>query len=411
MIAMLGVAVMAGAPSLALAGGGQIDATFGEGGVVRTSFDSDHAAIGADLAVQPDGKIVVVGSRPGVGGVVLRYERDGDLDPTFDDDGVVFLNLGYETHLTDVAVQEDGKIAIAGIVGLIDNDVLDLLVVRLGSNGSPDPTFGGDGIVSTPITEDSQASAIAIQPDGRVVLAGSVVSGSVDFVVARYLTDGSLDPSFNSTGYRLIDFGPGNEDEARDVAIQPDGRIVIAGRSGDDSRIRFAIARVTGAGALDMTFSGDGLRTVNVAPFSSQSEAVAIDGDNRLVVAGTASASPNEFRPALVRLRPGGTLDPTFADGGVRTIETDAIGLAHDVLVLPRGRIVIAGEASTDVMLVRLRPSGALNSSFGPGGIVITDLGASEGANGVARTPGGKLVITGWADDFRSVLVARYISR
>ncbi|NMC34022.1 MAG: hypothetical protein GYA36_16400, partial [Veillonellaceae bacterium] len=222
---------------------GSLDATFGDGGTVHFSVGKG-TAIGYSLAIQDDGRIVVAGTWTKSNDsalMIVRYNVDGTLDNTFDSDGILtFAFEGDETDVTSVALQDDGKIVVAGCVGeSLDQD---FLVVRCNSDGSMDNTFGDLGIVRTDFEgERDLANSVAIQSDGKIVLAGWAYS---DFkgrsALARYNIDGALDTTFDTDGKAITDLLPLTTDDcAYGMVIQPDGQIALAGKSSDD----FAVVR------------------------------------------------------------------------------------------------------------------------------------------------------------------------
>jgi uncharacterized delta-60 repeat protein len=215
---------------------GALDPSFGNGGRVVTPISSadDHLF---DLAVQSDGKLVAAGWSFRGGGphiALARYDRDGSVDTSFDGDGIVVTPFrGAAAHLL---VQRDGKLLVAGLSEL----------TRFTADGSLDRSFGGDG---TAQAYDVGAVAAAIQPDGKILVIGTVSSGRVqtrDFGVARLSAEGSLDTTFGRHGSVVTAFSPGSDDQARDGVLLPDGRLVVSGmtsRTGERGPWDFAVAR------------------------------------------------------------------------------------------------------------------------------------------------------------------------
>jgi uncharacterized delta-60 repeat protein len=205
---------------------GALDTAFGTGGKARVDFGDTEFGFAA--ARQADGRIVVAGRSLGSGAVVARLRANGTLDPDFDGDGRLMLPGGGEARA--VLVQPDSKIVVTGNPGLSEVTT----VTRLNPNGSPDTTFNGDGTA----TIDFGASGAVLQPDGKIVVAGTAQAG---VAVARLNANGSPDATFGAAGKAAVDFGAATSCNA--VALQPNGRIVVAGqRSGGD----FAVARLLG---------------------------------------------------------------------------------------------------------------------------------------------------------------------
>jgi uncharacterized delta-60 repeat protein len=208
---------------------GALDTAFGTGGKARVDFGDTEFGFAA--ARQADGRLVVAGGSTVGGAVVARLRANGTLDPDFDGDGRLMLPGGGEARA--VLVQPDSKIVVTGNPGLSEV----MTVTRLNPNGSPDTTFGGDGTA----TIDFGASGAVLQPDGKIVVAGSTQAGG-GVAVARLNANGSPDATFGAAGTATFDFGAATSGNA--VALQPNGRIVVAGRrAGADN---FAVARLLG---------------------------------------------------------------------------------------------------------------------------------------------------------------------
>jgi uncharacterized delta-60 repeat protein len=281
---------------------GTRDATFGEAGVVITNLSpGDDGA--ADIAIQADQRIVVAGTANGRF-AVARYGPDGVPDPSFGGDGSVRTDVadGYD-NAAGVAIDAGGNIVVAGSGG--DGS---FAVVRYEPDGDPDPTFGGgDGVVSTDLTEGyDSANAVAIDAEGNLVVAGEAgfcCEYTGRFGIVRYEPDGDPDPTFGGDGTVITNLTP-TDDAAGDVAIQPNGGIVVAGTEGFDGlRSRFALARYTDIGLLDATFGGDGRIATSFSVGSDAARAIAIGPDGAIVAAGGSYPDPNGLngRFALAR--------------------------------------------------------------------------------------------------------------
>jgi uncharacterized delta-60 repeat protein len=306
--------------------GGSLDHSFGHRGIVVAGLGPGTTSAATAVAIQRDGKIVAAGasgrppSAPGYF-AVARYTPNGQLDPSFGHGGKV---LSRDDQATDVAIQPDGKIVVISY---------DRRLVRYTIRGVLDANFGTGGVVHTIIG----ASALALQKDGNIVVAGGGVgpTDSGDVAVARYTTDGRLDTSFGDGGTALANFGAdpegnneGSSEWASAVAIQADGKIVAAG-STDVRGVRcggaigsicddFALARFNADGTLDTTFGKGGkvvtgfLNRLGSAASSSNAEAVGIQADGKVVAAGLG----NGYDFALARYNTSGRLDGTFGRRG-----------------------------------------------------------------------------------------------
>ena len=281
---------------------GARDATFGDAGIVVTNLSpGDDGA--ADIAIQADQQIVVAGTANGRF-AVARYDPDGTPDATFGGDGSVRTDVaaGYD-NAAGVAIDAGGNIVVAGTGG--DGS---FALVRYGPDGTPDPSFGGgDGVVTTDLTDGyDSANAVAIDAEGNLVVVGEAgfcceYTGRLGIV--RYEPDGDLDPTFGGDGTVITNLSP-TDDAGGDVAIQPDGRIVVAGTEGFDGlRSRFALARYTDAGTLDATFGGNGWIVTSFSRGFDAAHAIAIQPDGAIVAAGGSYPDPNGLngRFALAR--------------------------------------------------------------------------------------------------------------
>ena len=333
----------------------------------------------------------------------------GDLDPSFSGDGLLRVDLGGMPDVewaSAVAVQDDGRIVVAGTAPR-GPGYYDFVVLRRNPDGSPDTTFSGDGRATLDIDQYDQPAAVAIAPGGEIVVAGftyqSILAPAIDSVLVRLRPDGSPDTGFSGDGWLRADVpGNGGRDSFEDVAIQDDGRIVAAGQGGFTTGGDMTVLRYEEDGDPDATFSGDGLQTVDSGDYD-RANAVAIQPDGRIVVAGDATpmaSSQSDF--ALARLEQDGDPDPAFsADGKVRT-NVGGQDSSYDVAVQPDGRIVAAGVATpigrvdSDVAITRYLADGRLDASLAGDGTVLADLrGAADIAWAMAVQPDGRLVVGG----------------
>jgi uncharacterized delta-60 repeat protein len=275
------------------------------------------------------------------------------------------------------------------------------------SAGELDPAFSGDGKVKTTFGfADDVAHGVAVQPNGMIVVVGAASNGTDhDFGVARYGSTGDLDSTFGGDGKVTTDFGSG-EAIAKDVAIQSNGRIVVAGYLNSPSGWEVALARYRSDGRLDRSFGGDGRVTTSVGD-GGRASGVAIDANGRIVVGGTASIGSDEGFVAA-RFNRDGSLDTTFSgDGWVVTGFDNGLvyDSGHDVAVQPDARVVVVGQAyeggDYDFGLLRYLSDGTLDQSFGVGGKVVTN--GTAAAHGVAIDSDGKIVAAGDGDGFAVV--------
>ena len=314
---------------------GFTDTSFGTGGKVTTDFDGDFNTA-RSVAIQSDGKLLVAGQAGNFRRVTLtRYNVDGSLDAGFGSGGkVTELRLRISPAL---ALQGDGKIVVAagGQASLGG-----VAVTRYTPTGAPDTTFGEGGIRITSLSTFSAANAVAIQADGRIVAAG--VGGS-DFVLVRYDQDGIPDPTFDDDGVLTTDFG--GFDGVWDVAMQADGKIVAAGWAGQGTGgPHIAIARYEQDGDLDPTFGGDGRVTIVLANGrTAEARGLALQQNRKIVVVGTEGVGlPGPTRPIVARVTADGTLDASFGSNGITTSGPPWLGPLSDVVLQADGKLVAA---------------------------------------------------------------------
>jgi uncharacterized delta-60 repeat protein len=341
----------------------------------------------------------------------------GDLDPTFGSGGKVttnFFNIPrvfFFDHAADVALQSDGKIVAAGYAaGAETNFKYDFVLARYNTDGSLDSSFGVGGKVSTDFSaSDDVAFAVAIQPDGKIIAVGwsstQDVSSDRSFALVRYNTDGSLDSSFGAGGKVTTRFFNA-DDFAAAVVLQPDGKIVAAGAAlHAGASYDFAAARYNTDGSLDSSFGVGGKVTIDFFGNGDQALAIARQPDGKLVLAGIAFnlSTDNDF--ALVRYNIDGTLDSSFGAGG--KVTTDIAGfydIGNAVAIQADGKIVVVGNAVTvsgsGGALTRYKPDGSLDTTFGSGGKIFNDF--FDNANDVKIQPSGKIIVAGVAGEFGS---------
>lgn len=407
LLASMALAVLL-AGGVALAAPGNLDPTFGDGGKVLTGFgarwDYEEAY---DAEVQPDGKVLAAGYHLGRGLdlALARYNRDGSLDGTFGGgDGKVLTDFSGYGGGNALVVQSDGKIVVAGYG--VDSSFGDFALARFNANGTLDKTFGGDGKVTTdfgPRTYD-EIFALILRPNGKLVAAGSTTRVS-DFqtfyrrvALARYNVNGTLDKTFGGDGRVTSDVGPG-DDEAQDLVLQPDGKMVVAGYSAKAARqyatTKFLMARYEADGSLDRTFSQDGKVTTDFG-YDSAAFGLVLRPDGRLVASGDATQTRSSAQKiALARYTTDGNLDPSFGDGGrVTTSMGPGGGAGYDLARQPDGKLVAVGSFS-NISLARYNPSGALDRTFGDDGRVFTRFRNSADAGLAVALSDGRIIAAG----------------
>lgn len=399
-----------------------LDSTFSSDGKATVAIvGSVNNEFAWGVAAQPDGKIVlggVAGSGAGDDFAVVRLLADGSPDPSFDSDGKVLTPVGGGADLgRAIALQPDGKIVLAGQSHNGSN--WEFAVVRYNPDGSLDTSFNTTGKVITPIGIDNdRAFAVALQPDGKIVVAGYAVMGGIinaHFALVRYNPDGSLDTTFSSDGIQTTAIG-GIEDQAFGVVIQPDGKIVAVGYSYNGSNKDIALVRYHADGSLDSSFDGDGKMTMAIGGLDDIGYGITMQPDGKILVAGwTYNASNSDM--ALLRFNPDGSPDLSFnGSGRVITTYGGSFDFGNAPVVQANGKIVVAGYANNgsndDFALSRYLPNGSLDTSFGNGGKITTAIGSdTDAAGAVALQPDGKIVAAGytWNGSNNDMAVARYL--
>jgi uncharacterized delta-60 repeat protein len=377
--ALATLALVAGMTGPAHAEPGDLDATFGNGGIASSAAFGGTARGGTDMVVQPDGKVVVVGMRgrtvAGNFGV-WRFTANGAPDLTFSGDGVAVADFGGNEEAEELALLSDGRIAVVGTtVG--GDGVEHAAVAVLSPSGKLDPSFSSDGRVIRGGGVDSRGYAVAIDALDRIIVAGL---RDLQFAMFRYTPTGTVDRSFGGTGVveiaKLSANTTSNFPESVEVATQPDGRILALGiryTEGPSGGADCGLARVTPGGSPDTTFSGDGFVRAGF-PAETTCPGLALSSSGAIAVIGTTSASP----VAMARFTPTGALDTTLdGDGRLATTFGAAEALGFGVTfegqkMIAVGAVVVGGDPRW--VVARLMAAGQPDATFGDGGQVVTDI-------------------------------------
>src|SRR5262249_25991769 len=309
----------------------------------------------------------------------------------------------------DVALQPDGKIVTAGMrYNGGSSNFYDFAVSRYNPDGSVDTSFGGTGTVFTDVSGQSdRAQAVLIQPDGKSIVGGTGGDGPhFFFVLARYTPDGSLDSTFGNGGKLVTDPSPsGSYNEIWDLALQPDGRILAGGDVMIGNEMYFAVARYNPNGTLDTSFGSNGLSTTNPSGNGGdRAYSVLVQPDGKIVLVGGSFGGNSTSHFAISRFTSWGGVDSSFGANG--TVTTDLPGTyeqAFDAVLQPDGKIVAVGQTNPagayppiyNFALARYNADGSLDSSFGNGGFVMTEMGGNDQAEGVTLAPDGRIVVVG----------------
>jgi len=400
---------------------GSLDTSFGSSGMAVVDFGSGYIASAAATAVQSDGKTIVVGKvTKGAGSnekslfAIARFTIDGKLDNSFgpNKNGKIIAAAGVESRAgaLAVAVQPDGKIIVAGEAffhGLILDDYR-FSVMRLMPNGSYDQTFGTYGANEISFHGSAHPTDIALQNDGKIVIAGydyNFTNPHTDFAICRLNTNGKLDTSFDSDGKRSVEFGSGTSDVGASVAIDYTGtettnphygKIVMSGRRESNGNVnRAALIRFKTNGFIDNSFDKDG-KVVTSIPgnLAMSADDLLFQPDGKIVIAGTGNG---HF--AMQRFLPTGAADTSFGVDGNSFVITD-FGKPSGADHIHRngdGSLIVAGTVNQQFAIAKYSADGVLDSSFGTSGKVQTAFGSETRWDGIglAYGPGKRLTLAG----------------
>ncbi len=411
---------------VAVAAAGGLDPTFGTGGKVTMYVGSSNSFANA-VAVQSDGKIVVAGTP-----LLVRYNSDGSLDTTFGNNGIV-TNSGVDRGM-DLVIQPDGKIVVVGFSG--GGLFTGFHVARFNSNGSPDTTFGTNGI-AIPLTfqdngadEKAYGHSIALGPNGKILAAGDFTNGdmSIGYILVSLNSDGSLD----SWNY----FDISNYDTLTAMAVQPDGKILLAGTSFPGEFIDYSGPSLSFVRAYyqtysdgstylsaDPSFGAGGIVTTYFGSLGFVDYSAALQSDGKIVAVGEYGCTANGYKFALARFNSDGSLDTTFGTNGLSITNlsnmsdvdySDASQSDKLLVIQPDGKLVVAGDTSDGHFFVaRFNSNGSLDTTFGTAGEITTAFGNyNDDVQAVVLQSNGEIVAAGSTSNGTNtgIALARYIA-
>lgn len=383
-------------------------------GTLITDFFGSQDA-GRSLGVQADGRIVLAGYADNGSSdfALVRYNTDGSLDTAFDGDGKLTTNFftvnsaGSSDAGYSLTLLADGKMLVGGYAYNGSNGY-NFALAKYNSNGSLDTSFDTDGKLVTDIAGSTGAEdkgfSVAVDANGKILLAGySSASGNSNFALVRYNANGSLDTSFDVDGKLTTDIS-GSLDEGHGIALQADGKILISGFAYTASNsYDFALVRYNTDGSLDTSFDADGKLTTDFAGTIDYGYSVNVQNDQKILVAGYTYSGSDSYDFSLVRYNTDGSLDTSFGMNG--KLVTDFAGeqdFGNKIFVQSNGKIIVAGNSFNgsdyDFALARYNANGSLDTSFGTGGKVSTDFAATnEYGYDVSVDASGKIIVAGYA--------------
>lgn len=331
---------------------GDLDPSFGVNGKVINYLNTQFGSIHNAIVVQPDGKFITAGYIAS-NASIIRYNQNGTIDSSFGNNGIVTTNYGgLSASANDVTLQPDGKIILAGQTSFLDSRRIDFALARFNINGSLDTSFGNNGYTTVDFAGDTYSpndsiKSIKILPDGKLIVAGNAgFTQSQRIGLVKYNADGSIDQSFGNNG--KINTLVGSSVGVGSLIIQNDGKLIVAGgsyayQSGTDND--FTVVRFNSDGSLDQSFGFNGKVVTDFFNGGDDATDLIIQDDNKIVVTGVAQLSNNEINFALIRYNASGSIDTNFGTNGKVTTSFNTIGSNATALIIqPDGKLVAAGD-------------------------------------------------------------------
>jgi len=381
---------------------GTLDPSFSADGKLTASLTTANNTASA-IAVQPDSKIIVAGSVVNTADAdfgVTRYNPDGTLDLTFNTTGKALADFNNTfDHCSGMVVQTDGKIVLGGYTD--NGNGFDYALARFNSNGTPDATFGIGGKKTAHLGTTAFANAMALQADGKILIAGFASGPSSNLLtVARFLTDGASDTDFGNGGKIMVPVGA-DAAIANAIAVQPDQKIVVAGQVMNGALLHWEslLSRFNPDGTPDVDFGEQGHAVVQAPAKDYMVNAIAIQPDGKIITAGVTSTSPATSKTTLARYLPDGTLDLGFAQDGIGIVSLGALANQPKSVVLLEGKIIVGGSLKLGnadrFALASFEMNGLPSTAFGDNGVTTTTVGLQDGINAIAVCPDGKIAACG----------------
>jgi uncharacterized delta-60 repeat protein len=342
---------------------------------------------------------------------LIRFNTNGTVDSTFGVNGSVITDIGNNADvLNSINIQSDGKILVSGS-SFVTGAAYNFAVVRYNIDGSLDNSFGNGGIVTNDIGGNDRPFSMAIQNDGKIILAGRSTIPQSNFAIVRYNINGTLDNTFDSDGILYYDFG--GTSAASELAIQSDGKIVVCGRAYLSGNNNIGIIRVNTDGSLDNSFgnSGVAIQLANITPYDMK-----IQTDGKLVVLG-AGDNGSDLDINILRFLSNGTLDNTFGNAGIATTDINNDDEPGSFSIQADGKLIVGGTTAlnvgSNIVVARYDQNGLLDNSFAPNGMAFLSFDCVSSWGGyVAIQPNGKIVVAGSKTEdistYQKSAIARY---
>jgi uncharacterized delta-60 repeat protein len=400
---------------------GDLDTTFGSGGKVVTGI-TENEDRPTRVRIQPDGKIVTIGvaleSDWGcpANSFLVRHNADGTLDNSFGTNGSVVISFGSEEiNFQDFVILPDGNLLVTANKSINCGTRTDLLIYRYTANGALDATFGTNGVITTPLGNETWRQRIVLQPDGKFVVASENFNGISQVAVVRYNPDGTLDATFGTSGITRTSVGSFHT--VREILVQTDGKLLVAGGVSYGSRNIFVL-RYDPNGTLDNSFGANGIVQTDIDNLPNDVRGMALQPDGKIIVSCGNFSSNYPFSilflsSSIVRYNASGTLDNTFgANGIVRITEPPNQypgEIAFVLAIQQNGKFLTAGARNYNFAISRYNSNGTIDTSFGTNGVVITAFENYPGASisSIAPQTDGKILAVGSANF--DVALARYL--
>lgn len=371
-------------PIALIAQSGSLDATFNSTGYVVTPVNNLDAT--EKILIQPDQKVLMIGTSWDAAYVskahVFRYLPDGTIDLSFATNGVYTYELNFEANLNSAVLTPDGKIVLVG--STTDYLTYEILMIQLNADGTPDETFGVDGIVTQSVSlvvanAEDIAYDVTLDADNNILVCGS--SFDENYVrrpiVSRFTPNGVLDPTFGVNGTASIPVMAVGSNSFQGIAVQPDGKIVASGYFGNTELwYVMLLVRFDADGNLDPTFGDAGIVKHNYNNIDDEADDLLLMPDGSILIAGISTEQNYNYNALLSKFTPNGELDLTFGTNGFVVEDQNSFDFASNVSLLADGKIVIAGSSgdgppnSFDLAVWRYFANGTTDTGFGNNGLV-----------------------------------------